>query len=91
MARLLHQLGYGPDRTTVHGFRSAFSSWAHARTTVPTDIIEMALAHQFGDQVARAYMRDDLVNRRRALVEMWAAFCYTPADGSKVIAIGGAR
>ena len=62
------------DGATVHGFRSAFSSWA-AEAGWPADIVESSLAHAVGDRVARAYQRSDVLQRRRALMEAWARVC----------------
>ncbi|HEV7136345.1 MAG TPA: hypothetical protein VGN43_06905, partial [Steroidobacteraceae bacterium] len=46
---------------SVHGFRASFSSWAHAETDHPHELIELALAHTEGrgNAVARSYNRSD--------------------------------
>ena len=62
------------ERTTVHGFRSAFRDWAAERTDADHAVMELALAHQVGSAVERAYARSDLRERRRELVARWAAF-----------------
>ncbi len=72
---------------TVHGFRSTFSDWAYACTSFPREIVEAALAHAVGDAVERAYRRGDAVERRRELMEAWAAFCNAPT-GVNVVPIG---
>jgi integrase len=79
----------GPDRGTVHGFRSSFRDWAAERTAIPREIPEMALAHAVGSEVERSYQRSDLIEKRRRLMEMWGTFCTTPdaPDASKVVAI----
>ena len=64
---------YG-DRATVHGFRSSFRTWASERTNVTRDICEMALAHRVGSDVERSYARSDLFDKRRALMNAWAAY-----------------
>jgi integrase len=70
---------------TTHGFRSTFRTWAGAQTRVPREVAEMALAHKVGDAVERAYWRDDLLDKRRDLMEAWADFCErTPASGEVV-------
>jgi integrase len=74
MYSTLHRVG----RTeTVHGFRSAFSDWAHERTAHSNHVIEMCLAHSIGSEVEKAYRRTDLFNKRRALMEQWATFVST--------------
>ena len=60
---------------TVHGFRSTFRDWAAEETDFPSEVVEMALAHSIESQVERAYRRGDLVPKRRALMEAWAAYC----------------
>lgn len=58
-----------------HGFRSTFRDWAAERTSHPSEVVEMALAHTVGDKVEAAYRRGDLFEKRRALMEDWARFC----------------
>jgi integrase len=79
----------GNRTITVHGFRSTFRDWAAERTNVPNHVVEMALAHAISDDVEAAYRRGDLFDKRRKLMESWAAFCAkAPArDVGKVIAI----
>jgi len=60
---------------TTHGFRSTFRNWAAERTDFPAEIAELALAHQVGTRVERAYLRSDGFERRRALADAWAALC----------------
>jgi integrase len=60
---------------TVHGFRSTFRDWAAECTTFERDVIEMALAHVTGNKVETAYRRGDLFDKRRRLMDAWAAYC----------------
>ena len=60
---------------TVHGFRSTFRDWAAEATSFPSEVVEMALAHTIESAVERAYRRGDLFQKRRALMETWAAYC----------------
>jgi integrase len=60
---------------TAHGFRSTFRDWAAERTAYPREVAEAALAHVVGDKVEAAYRRGDLFDKRRRLMEDWAAFC----------------
>ena len=62
------------DRTTVHGFRSAFRDWASECTDADHAVIELSLAHQVGSAVERAYARSDLIEKRRRLMDDWGAF-----------------
>jgi integrase len=74
----------GAGHFTVHGFRSAFRDWAGERTNFPREIAEAALAHVVGDATERAYRRGDALEKRRALMEAWAAFCE-PNIGDVVV------
>ena len=60
------------DKTVVHGFRSTFKTWATEQTETPREVIESALAHNFGNEVEQAYFRGDLFDKRRALMQAWA-------------------
>ena len=55
----------------VHGFRSTFSTWVAEQTDYPRDVRELSLAHKIGSNVELAYMRGDLMNKRRLLMEEW--------------------
>jgi integrase len=63
---------------TVHGFRSSFRTWAAERTAFPRELIEAALAHTTGNAVEIAYQRSDVIEKRRKLMEAWAAFVASP-------------
>jgi integrase len=66
---------------TAHGFRSSFRDWASERTNIPHDVCEAALAHILKDKTEAAYKRTDLFDKRRELMESWAAFVTrTQAD-----------
>ena len=70
---------------TVHGFRSSFRDWAGNETSYPRDLIETALAHVIGDKAEQAYRRSDALEKRRKLMEAWAAYCAAPVKGGKVV------
>jgi integrase len=69
---------------TVHGFRSSFRDWAGNETSYPRDLIETALAHVVGDAAEQAYRRSDALEKRRKLMEAWAAYCEPKASGNIV-------
>lgn len=70
---------------TVHGFRSAFRDWAAERTNFANEVCEAALAHVIENKAEAAYRRGDLFEKRRKLMEAWAAYCTTPSS-EKVVA-----
>ena len=49
------------DRTTVHGFRSSFRTWASEQTDADHAVMELCLSHTVGSAVERAYARSDLL------------------------------
>ena len=57
-----------------HGFRSSFRDWATEETTHAREVIEAALAHVVMNQTEAAYARSDLFERRRRLMNEWAAY-----------------
>ena len=57
-----------------HGFRSSFRDWAAEKTDHPREVIEAALAHVVGNRTEAAYARSDLFERRRLLMDDWAAY-----------------
>jgi integrase len=67
----------GRKDLTVHGFRSTFRDWAAEQTNFPHEVSEMALAHTISDKVEAAYRRGDLFQKRRDLMEEWAAHCVS--------------
>jgi integrase len=81
--RVLHRLC--PDNAVSHGFRSAFSDWAHERTSFAPYVIEQALGHVVGTGAERAYRRGDLLERRRQLMGAWAKYCGRPHVASDVV------
>jgi integrase len=84
MIELLRRMKY-PD-VTVHGMRSAFRDWCAEATNYPREVAEMALAHTLRDKTEAAYQRRDMIEKRRRLMEDWAAHCgrIPPADGEVV-------
>lgn len=65
----------GYTEITVHGFRSTFRDWVAECTDYPDSLAEMALAHAVESKVEGAYRRADMLERRRAMMEAWAAHC----------------
>ncbi len=72
---------------TVHGFQSSFRDWAAEQTAYPNEVVEMALAHAVGNKVEAAYRRGDLFEKRRRLMDEWAAYCEAPNSGGKIVPI----
>ncbi len=72
---VLNALRYADIKTlTVHGFRSSFTDWTAERTDYPKEVADKALAHSVPDEVEAAYRRTDFFEKRRALMNEWAAY-----------------
>ena len=82
LSKRLRELGIA---AVPHGFRSSFRDWAQERTNAPREIQEAALAHTVKDKVEAAYARSDLFERRRNLMDAWAA--YLGPDGGNVVSM----
>ena len=82
MSMLLKRMG--KTEITVHGFRSTFRDWASEQTSFPHETCEHALAHRISDKAEAAYRRGDQFEKRRKLMEAWAAFCE-PRKSAKVL------
>ncbi|RYH07742.1 site-specific integrase [Tropicimonas sp. IMCC6043] len=83
LSKLVKELGFDAD---IHGFRTSFRTWAQERTNYPREVAEAALAHKTGDAVEQAYARSDVFEKRRNMMESWAAF-LSESD-AKVTRIG---
>lgn len=58
---------------TVHGTRSTFSDWC-AKNDKNFLVSEKCLMHSVGGAVFMAYQRDDLLDKRRELLQEWADY-----------------
>lgn len=67
----------GGREIVPHGFRSSFKDWCGEETEYPNEMSEMALAHTLPDKVEAAYRRGNMREKRRALMDDWAAYCAT--------------
>ena len=71
LGKLLRENGVA---AVPHGFRSSFRDWAAECTPFAREVMEAALAHQTTDAVEAAYLRSDLLERRRELMDRWAKY-----------------
>lgn len=89
MLALLDGMQYG--HITVHGFRSSFRDWAAETTNHPSEVVEMALAHVIADKTEAAYRRGTLLQKRRALMDDWAAFVTSGEPNAAIDPLNPAR
>ncbi|MFY0311584.1 tyrosine-type recombinase/integrase [Leisingera sp. D0M16] len=57
-----------------HGFRSSFRDWVRDTDACAWEVAETVLDHKIGSTVERSYARSDLLERRRPVMEAWAAY-----------------
>ena len=87
LRRVMRRIGAG---ATVHGFRGAFKSWC-LESGIARELAEMSLAHQFMGDTERSYVRTDLLERRRPVMERWGRFCTgRPGGGESLMSRHGA-
>ena len=86
LTKVLRDTGLA-DRATVHGFRTAFRTWASEKTNADHAVMELCLAHHVGTAVERAYARSDLLAKRRRLMDQWAVF--VTGGSAKVVRLHG--
>jgi integrase len=67
---------------TMHGFRASFRTWGSEQTKYPHEMLEFALAHTVGDQTVRSYMRTDMLEKRRHLMDDWSGFVAAHSTGT---------
>ena len=77
LSELLRELNVA---AVPHGFRPSFRDWAAEETVHPREVAEAALAHKVRSQIEAAYLRSDLFERRRRLMDDWAGYL---AGGSR--------
>jgi integrase len=82
LLKMLTIMGRGD--ITVHGMRAAFKTWATECTDFPREAVELSMAHVVGDKVEQAYQRGHLLEKRRKLMDAWAAFCLGEAPANVV-------
>ena len=62
-----------------NGFRSSFKDWAR-HEGVDELLSEFALAHVEGSKTVAAYARDDLLEKRRPVMQAWSDFVCRSGD-----------
>ena len=75
LSKLLRENGVA---AVPHGFRSSFRDWAAECTPFAREVMEAALAHGVPNPVEAAYLRSDLLQKRRSLMQRWADYVAAP-------------
>ena len=79
VSKLMRELGI---QAVPHGFRSSFRDWA-AEQNVDRQVAEAALAHSVGNATEAAYLRSDMFEVRRAVMQAWADYT-APQKGGEI-------
>ena len=61
-------------RITTHGFRSTFRDWAEETGLYQHNAIEFCLAHELPNKVEKAYLRSDLIEQRKIIMNDWGKY-----------------
>jgi integrase len=80
MAMLELLRGINGNGFVVHGFRSSFRDWAAEQTNFPRELAEAVLGHVISDKTEAAYLRGDLLTKRRELMTAWDRYCGEGAE-----------
>ena len=75
LRNLIERMGL-KGKTTIHGFRTSFRSWC-ADNNVSREVAEQCLAHAV-QGVEGDYMRSDVFELRRPVMQQWADYLIAP-------------
>ena len=75
--KALRAVGIPKTEHTAHGFRASARTMIAERLGVPSEIIEIQLAHVGSDALHGAYNRTQYIEARIAMMQKWADFCGT--------------
>jgi integrase len=77
MYRLLNRLR---DGATAEGCRITFCEWATKHPIFPREITDIVLAHAIGGKVEVGCGHNELVDKKRELMDAWSAACGSDSD-----------
>jgi len=70
---------------TPHGFRATLKTWALETQGFAHTVVETALGHQVSNNdVERAYIRTDLLDGGRRMMDARAAYCDGPTSADVI-------
>jgi integrase len=70
---------------TPHGLRSTFRDWASETTKFANETLELALAHTIKNKAEAAYRRQDQLDKRIPLMQLWSSYINTPITKAELI------
>lgn len=80
-------LGYGPTVQSVHGFRATARTILAEVLEVDPLVIEAQLAHAVKDANGTSYNRTQYVKQRTAMMQQWADYLDSLAQGAQVLGL----
>jgi integrase len=75
----------GFEGFTPHGLRSTFRDWAAETTNFANETLELALAHTIKNKAEAAYRRQDQLEKRAKLMQIWCQFVNSPVIANSVL------
>jgi integrase len=72
---------------TPHGMRSTLRDWASETTSFANETLELALAHTIPNKAEAAYRRQDQLEKRAKLMQLWQQYVETVPKVSGAIPI----
>lgn len=72
---------------TPHGLRSCFRDWASECTRFQNETLELALAHTIKNKAEAAYRRQDQLEKRMKLMQLWQQHIDSKAVTGRVIGL----
>ena len=84
----MHQFlrrNYSEETFTVHGFRTTFRTWAAEVGDYDQMLAELALSHKVGDKVVRSYLRTDMFDKRKQMMEDYTQFALSGGQWDSMV------
>jgi integrase len=78
-AQFIRQNMKYPIKITPHGFRTTLHEWVRHYHPEWDNLWEIQVGHKVGDLTKQAYARDQLLEKRRPMMELWGEYCSKPA------------
>ncbi len=70
---------------TMHGWRATARTLLHEVLGYAPEVIEHQLAHKVPDRLGGAYNRTKFAEKRREMMQRWAAYLDSLRDGAEVV------
>ena len=70
--------------TVPHGMRSCFKNWTMEIPNSDHYMAEIALAHEVGNDVEKAYATSDMFDKRRVMMQQWGDFLGSGMERSRL-------